>query len=158
MVENTPGRRFAKALLLCVLIAGTLDIADALIFYRLHGVPAQGLLQFIAACLIGPYAFSGGPATALLGFAIHYTIALFWAALFLLAATRIAFLTRHAVLSGLLYGGLIYIVMNFVVLPLTRLPPRTHHHPLPVLLNGVLALLLFMGLPIALIARRLIHP
>jgi len=148
------GRRFAKALLLCLLIAGTLDISDALIFYGLRGVPALGLLRFIAGCLVGVSALHGGVGMAALGLAIHYTITLFWSALFLLAATRIHFLTRYAIASGLIYGGLIYILMNFVVLPLTRLPPRTHHLAPAVLINGVLALLLFMGLPIALIARH----
>ena len=146
--------RFFKALLLCLLIAGTLDISDALIFYGLRGVPPAGLLRFIAGCLLGVSALHGGLAMAALGLAIHYTITLFWAALFLVAATRISFLTRHAIASGLLYGGLIYVVMNFVVLPLTRLPPRSHHLAPAVLVNGVLALMLFMGLPIALIARR----
>ena len=146
--------RFFKALLLCLLIAGTLDISDALIFYGLRGVPPAGLLRFIAGCLLGVSALHGGLAMAALGLAIHYTITLFWAALFLVAASRISFLTRHAIASGLLYGGLIYVVMNFVVLPLTRLPPRSHHLAPAVLINGVLALMLFMGLPIALIARR----
>jgi len=152
-----PGRSFAKALLLCLLIAGTLDISDALIFYGLRGVSALGLLRFIAGCLVGVSALHGGLAMAALGLAIHYTITLFWSALFLLAATRVSFLTRRAILSGLIYGGLIYVLMNFVVLPLTRLPPRSHHLPAAVLLNGVLALLIFMGLPIALIARRFLH-
>lgn len=152
------GRRFAKALGLCLLVAGTLDIADALIFYGLRGVAPSRLLQNIASALIGPSAFHGGLATALLGLAIHYAITLCWAALFLLAATRLTFLTRHAVVSGFLYGGLIYLVMNFVVLPLTHLPPRTHIPAPPILLNAVLALMLFMGLPIALIARRLMRP
>lgn len=145
---------FAKALALCLLIAGTLDIADAFIFYGLRGVPAAGLLRFIAGCLLGVSALHEGLAMAALGLAIHYAITLFWSAVFLFAATRLAFLTRHAVVSGLLYGVLIYVVMNFVVLPLTRLPPRSHHLPSAVLLNGVLALMFFMGLPIALIARH----
>jgi uncharacterized membrane protein YagU involved in acid resistance len=149
-----PGRTFAKALLLCLLIAGTLDISDALIFYGLRGVPAAGLLRFIAACLVGVSALHGGLAMAALGLAIHYTITLLWSALFLLAATRLTFLTRHAIASGLLYGVVIYVLMNYVVLPLTRLPPRTHHLAPAVLVNGVLALVLFMGLPIALIAQR----
>jgi len=147
-------RSFFKALALCLLIAGTLDISDALIFYGLRGVPPLGLLRFIAACLVGVSALHGGLGMAALGLAIHYTITLFWSALFLLAATRIAFLTRYAIASGLLYGCLIYLIMNFVVLPLTRLPPRTHHLAPAVLINGVLALVLFMGLPIALIARH----
>ena len=153
MTGIRPGR-FAKALGLCLLIAGTLDIADALIFNGLRGVPAEGLLQFIAACLIGISAFHGGLATAALGLVIHYTITLFWSALFLFAASRFAVLTRRAIAGGLLYGGIIYIVMNYIVLPLTRLPPRSHHHPAAVLINAVLALLLCMGLPIALIGRR----
>jgi uncharacterized membrane protein YagU involved in acid resistance len=157
MVDNTRGLRFAKALALCLLIAGTLDISDALIFYGIRGVPPAGLLRFIAACLVGVSALHGGLAMAALGLAIHYTITLFWAALFLLAASRLAFLTRRAILSGLVYGVVIYILMNFVVLPLTRLPPRSHHLPPAVLINGVLALMLFQGLPIALIARRFIH-
>jgi len=122
-------RSFFKALALCLLIAGTLDISDALIFYGLRGVPPLGLLRFIAACLVGVSALHGGLGMAALGLAIHYT-------------------------SGLLYGSLIYLIMNFVVLPLTRLPPRTHHLAPAVLINGVLALVLFMGLPIALIARH----
>jgi uncharacterized membrane protein YagU involved in acid resistance len=148
------GRRFAKALALCLLIAGTLDIADALIFYSFRGVPPTGILRFIAACLVGVSALHGGLAMAALGLAIHYTITLFWSALFLFAATRFTFLTRHAIASGLLYGVVIYVLMNYVVLPLTRLPPRTHHLAPAVLVNGVLALMLFMGLPIALIAQR----
>ena len=154
MNGNPLGRRFFHALLLCLLIAGTLDISDALIFYGQRGVPTKRLLQNIASALVGPSAMHGGVATAILGLAIHYTITLCWAALFLLAATRMAFLTRYAIASGLVYGGIIYIVMNFVILPLTRLPPRPHHLPATVLLNAVLALLLFQGLPIALIARH----
>lgn len=156
MTGITSGR-FAKALGLCLLIAGTLDISDALIFYGLRGVSPVRLLQNIASALLGPSAFHGGLATAALGLAIHYTITLFWATLFLLAASHVAFFTRRAILSGIIYGGIIYVLMNYVVLPLTRLPPRSHHPAPIVLANAVLALLLFMGLPIALIARRFIR-
>lgn len=149
-----PRRSFAKALALCLLIAGTLDISDALLFYGLHGTPPKVLLQAIASGLLGASAFRGGLATAALGLAIHYTIALAWAALFLLAATRIPFLTRRAVPSGLGYGLIIYAVMNLLVLPLTRIARHPHHPSAAILANGILALLLCMGLPIALIARR----
>ena len=148
------GRSFLKALCLCLLIAGTLDISDALIFYGLRGVPPERLLQAIASGLLGPSAMHGGLRTTALGLAIHYTITLFWATLFLLAAIKLTSLTQHAVVSGLLYGVFIYVIMNYVVLPHTRVvghPP----HPAPiVLVNGVLALMLCMGLPIALITRR----
>jgi hypothetical protein len=157
MSENPRARRFFHALGLCLLIAGTLDIADAFIFYGVRGVPAERLLQNIASGLLGPSAMRGGLATAILGLAIHYAITLCWATLFLLAATRLAFLTRYAIISGLIYGGIIYVVMNFVVLPLTRIASHGRH-PAPVLLvNAVLALLFCQGLPIALIARHFIR-
>jgi hypothetical protein len=136
-----PRHSFAKALALCLLIAGTLDISDALIFYGLRGTPPKLLLQAIASGLLGVSAFHGGALTALLGLAIHYTITLFWATLFLLAATRLAVLTRYAILSGLLYGLIIYAVMNYLVLPLTRGLGHPHHPSVAILLNGILALL-----------------
>ena len=156
MTGFTSGR-FAKALGLCLLIAGTLDISDALIFYGIRGVSPIRLLQSIASGLLGPSAMHGGLTTAALGLGIHYTITLCWAALFLLAATRIDFLTRYAVISGLIYGGIIYVVMNYVVLPLTRVASHGHHPAPVILLNAVLALLLCQGLPIALIARHFIR-
>jgi hypothetical protein len=146
-------RSTARTIALCVLVAGTLDIADALVFYGLRGVPAIRLLQNIANGLIGPRAFRGGLPDALLGLGIHYAITLFWATLFVVAARRFAVLRRRAIASGVLHGLLIYAVMNFLVLPHTHAASR-HHQTGIVLVNAVAALIFFMGLPIALINRR----
>jgi hypothetical protein len=147
-------RSIPLAIALCVLIAGTLDITDALVFYGLRGVPAVRLLQNIASGLIGPAAaFSGGHRTALLGLAIHYTITLAWATLFILAARRIALLHHRPIASGLIYGLVVYVVMNYVVLPLTRIPGHRHAAGIP-LLNAIAALVICIGLPISLINRR----
>jgi hypothetical protein len=143
-----------KAIALSVLIAGTLDISDALIFFGIRGTPPKLLLRAIASGLLGREALQGGTATATLGLAIHYTITLFWATLFVLAAMRLTFLIQHAILSGLLYGVFIYAVMNFLVLPHTRVVARPQHPAPAVLVNGVLALMICMGLPIALITRH----
>lgn len=91
---------------------------------------------------------------AALGLAIHYCITFVWATLFVLASQWLALLSRHAVASGLIYGLLIYAVMNYLVLPLTYLPPRPRIPTLPVLVNGIAALVFCMGLPIALINRH----
>jgi len=142
----------AKAIALCVLIAGTLDIADALIFYGLRGTPASVLLQVIASGLLGPAALHLGLRGAFLGLAIHYSITCAWATLFILASLRLPALRRRPGLSGPIYGLLIYLVMNFVVLPHTRVVG----HPvfkLSVTLNAIAALILCMGLPIAIISR-----
>ena len=153
-MPNPPGRSVGRTILVAVLIAGTLDILDALIFYGLRGVQPIRILQSIASGLLGRSAFAGGWQSAALGLLIHFAITLFWTVLFVLAATRLAELSRRAVAAGLLYGALIYVVMNFAVLPMTRVtPPR--HPSASVLVNGVAALMVCMGLPIALLNRRL---
>src|ERR1700678_2973240 len=93
-----------RTILLAWAIAGTLDIADALLFYRFYsGVKPERLLQNIAAGLIGRNAaFSGEMGTAALGLAVHYVIALSWTVLFVLAAQRMTWLVRHPCAAAVL--------------------------------------------------------
>ncbi|HZL29168.1 MAG TPA: hypothetical protein VFC39_21765 [Acidobacteriaceae bacterium] len=149
-----PRKSLAKPILIAGLVAGVLDISDALLFYGLHShVPPVRLLQGIAAGLIGKSSFSDGLSTAALGLAMHFSIATFWAAVFIIAARSLPVLRRHAAASGVVYGLIVYAVMNYLVLP------HTHARPLPTaasitVLNGVCAIVFCVGLPIALINRR----
>jgi len=136
------------------LIAGTLDISDALIFSGFRHVAPSRVFQFIASGLTGPWAFRAGMAAVLLGVAIHYAIALFWTALYWVASARLAALIQRPVVCGLLYGGVVYVVMNFVVLPLTRIPHSRTPPTLASQINAVLALLFCIGLTVALLTRR----
>lgn len=136
------------------LLAGTFDIGENLVFNQLRGITPTMVFQFIASGLVGLRAFRGGEASVSLGVGIHYTIALFWTAVFYAASRRLAILLRRPVICGLLYGGLVYVVMNFVVLPLTGIP-----HPRAAMtqasrINGVLALLFCIGLTVSLLVRR----
>ena len=56
--------------------------------------------------------------------------------------------------SGLIYGGFVYLFMNFVVLPLSGVPPRRAPMTIAARINGVLAVVLFIGLTISLLVRR----
>ena len=132
----------ASTIALSTLIAGTLDIADALIFSDLRGVAPLIVFKYIAAALIGSLALRGGPAVVVLGLAIHYAITAFWATLFVLASRVVPVLRTRAIAAGLLYGFLIYGVMNFLVLPHTRLGFH-FRYSFPIVANGVTALLLF---------------
>jgi hypothetical protein len=142
-----------KAVVSGGLIAGALDLTDPIVFYGLRGVKAIRIPQSIASGLIGTRALRGGWDAAALGVALHFLIALTWAAVFCFAARRVRFLARHWVVCGLLYGGVIYLFMNRVVLPLSRVakgaPPQG-----AVLVNGVLAVVILVGLPIAWAANR----
>ena len=143
-----------KAILIGGLIAGILDISDAFIFNGVRGANPERILQYIASGLIGSGAFRGGWKTALLGLSLHFLIALSAAAVYYAASRHLRVLSRRPVLCGLLYGGAVYLFMNYVVLPLSLVPKSPRPPTWPMLINGVLAILLCVGLPISLANRR----
>lgn len=137
------------------LIAGTLDIGENLIFNAFRGITPKMVFQFIASGLIGlDEALALGIASVALGVAIHYCIATWWAFVYYAASRKMKFLVRRAAISGIVYGGLVYIVMNFAVLPLTRVPHPKAAMTIASRVSGVLALLFCIGLTIALLVRR----
>lgn len=137
-------------------MAGTLDIADAILFNGTRGVAPHRVLQAIASGLLGRDAFTGGAWTAGLGLALHFFIATTAAAIYSLAAVRLPVLLRRPWVYGAAYGLAVYAVMNRVVLPLSRF--RTGRGAAEgvhwELVNLLLAHVLAVGIPIALCARR----
>jgi hypothetical protein len=136
------------------LVAGTLDITENIVFNAFRGITPWRIFQFIAGGLLGRHSFQMGWTSVGLGVAIHFAIALMWTAIFYMAATKFIALTRRPVLSGLTYGVIVYVVMNFVVLPLSAIPPRPAAVTLVSKVNAVLALMFCIGLPIALLTRN----
>ena len=136
------------------LLVGTLDISDAFIFYGLRGVTPTRILQGIASGVLGRAAFAMGHRSALLGLFFHFFIAFSATTVFLLASRKLP-LAHHPWLYGTLFGVALYIVMNYIVLPLSRIGLRPTP-PLIPLINGVAALIVCIGIPLALIARRYI--
>lgn len=141
----------SRAILYGTLVVGVLDALDAVVFFGLRGVRPIRIFQSIAAGVLGRAAFQGGLATAVLGACLHFFIAFVVVLTFYLASRRAPVLTRHAVVSGLLYGLVVYLVMNLVVVPLSAAsaaPPSV-----PVLVNGLLIHAFGVGLPTALFVR-----
>ena len=136
------------------LIAGTLDISENIVFNAFRHITPAMVFQYIASGLTGTWAFQAGAASIALGVAIHYTIALVWTAVFYLASLRMSVLVRRPVVCGLAYGAVVYAVMNFVVLPLTRVPHAHAAMTVASRVSGVLALLFCIGLTVALLTRR----
>lgn len=138
------------------LVAGTLDITAALVVYTHSGAERVRLLQGIASGLVGKAAFHGGSTTALLGLLCHFVIAMSWAAIYFAVSRRARFLVEHAVVSGVVYGLIVYVIMNHMVIPLSAIGPRPF-----VLSHALLAaaiLVVCIGLPIALIVRHFSSP
>ena len=136
------------------LFVGTLDIAENLVFSQLRGVTPWRVFQYIASGSMGRQAFESGWASVLLGIGLHYIIALIWTAIFYVVARRFAIVMRRPVLSGLLYGGVVYLIMNFIIVPLSGVPHPLRPITLVSRINAVLALLICIGLPISLLMRR----
>src|SRR5512146_3270726 len=88
------------AILAAGLLCGVMDICAALLTWMPRGASARIILQGIASGLLGPSAFHGGAATAVLGLFLHFFIAFSWATVFYLASRKLAFLTRRPFLSG----------------------------------------------------------
>lgn len=173
--------RILWGILLGGLIAGALDISYAITAYGplSYQVPAERVLQSVAAGLIGrDAAQAGGVNTAALGLGLHFVLATGMAAVFVVAAQRVRALISNPLLWGFVYGLILYVAMNYVIVPLsaaganehfassfgeaaTRLqesfsqirPPHDPNHPW-IFAGTIFAHTVLVGIPIALIAKR----
>ena len=148
-----------RAILWGWLTCGVLDITSAVIIALANNGSPVRMLQGIAGALLGPASFQGGAATAALGLAMHFCVALTATAIFYWLSRRIPAMVEWAVLSGLLFGVVWLLVMYRGVIPLSAavrtlyldnvrrtLPPL---FPLPLLVH-----MTCVGLPISLSVRQ----
>jgi len=142
-----------KRVFLISLIAGTLDGLVAVIF--LAKMNFTGVFQYIASAILGNAAFTGGTKTAIIGLALHYFIAFSFTLLYTFAGTKIALLKQHFILSGVIYGLVVWTVMNLIIVPLTKIPATPFHYEKAVL-NAVI-LIFCIGLPISYLTARKIN-
>lgn len=140
------------AILIGWLIAGILDITSAILITLYYHGSVTGMLQGIASAAIGKEAAkSGGNATAALGLGFHFLIALIWTTVFYAASRKIRFLTEQPVVSGVLYGIVVYLIMYLGVQPAFGLHPK---FGLLTTSRAVLVHIFCIGLPISLSIRR----
>ena len=144
-------RAATRAILMTGLIVGAMDITSAIIITISRGATVTRLMQFIASGLLGPKAFQGGPAIVALGLALHFVIAFAVVIVFYIASQRIAALRRWPIPSGIIYGMIVFAVMNLIVLPLSAAKPR---HSLTGDLIQIGIHMFVIGLPTALLLRR----
>ena len=141
----------AGAVIRAGLLAGALDIADALVVSGIRGVSPGRVLRHIASGVLGASAAQGGVPAALLGLLCHFTIATGAAAIFVFASTRIPFLWKRPFISGPVFGICVYYVMQWVVVPLSLVRRGTAAQPWYMLVNAFGIHMFGVGLPIALV-------
>ncbi|MBX3281724.1 MAG: hypothetical protein KF756_04525 [Acidobacteria bacterium] len=109
----------ATTVLLTGLLAGTLDILAAI--FLLAGGEAARVFRFIASGAFGKAAFDGGGGMIAWGLFFHYLIAMTWTVLYFLVYPRISLLRRNKWVSALVYGAVVWAVMNLLVVPQSQI-------------------------------------
>ena len=132
-------------------IAGTLDIAFAMILTLWFGRQIPSMLRYVAS---GPFpaASEMGTAGAIFGLVVHFALMAVMAAVLMLYLRRNPDYIEHPIRMGVTYGLITYAVMNWLVVPLrfdTPLPPSP-----PSIATQLFAHIVLVGIPMTLVARR----
>lgn len=122
--EPVDTRNLLRTLLKCGLAVGVSDFLFAAVSngLMLHRTPVR-VFQGVASVPFGKGALDGGLPTAALGLGMHFCVALFWSAVYLLLTRtssgmrRLVQTPQGAALFAAIYGPFIWLVMTFIVIP-----------------------------------------
>jgi uncharacterized membrane protein YagU involved in acid resistance len=112
-----------RAIVVGGLVAGTLDIGAAALINRVSPVL---IAHYIATGIMGPAALSAGAPAACLGVLLQWAMSVVIAAIYWFVTARMPQLRARWWLGGLLAGVVIFLVMNFIVMPLSAAPVTLH--------------------------------
>ena len=141
-------RSHIRGILIGGLTAGVLDILYAFVLAALRGGTPLRVLQSVAGGMLGSLAYKGGAATGALGLGLHLGITVVASALYFQAVKRSPLVRERFIAFGSAFGVLVYLFMNFLVLPLSAVPFKITYTPL-MLLQGFVSHALLVGIPIA---------
>jgi hypothetical protein len=155
-MQNGKGGRAIATIVLGAFVIGTLDILYAIAFWYPRGVAPDRIFQNIAAGIYGPASFTLGTQTVAIGAALHYFIALCIVLFYWIASRRFDTLVRRPIVWGSIYGVLVYVVMNYVVIPLSA--TKRTAFLLSWVVCSVLVHAFLIGVPAALFSRAAMPP
>jgi hypothetical protein len=156
MLREMLSVRFLYAGALVALLDGAFAIA--LYAWVLRVATATQVLQSIAAAFLGGAAYRGGTASAALGIGVHCGIAFGWTLAYAILCTVAAPLreltrsTAGVLLAGAVFGCCVWLIMDLLLVPLTRAratPPASSLFFVMLAWHAV-----GVGWPIALVLRR----
>jgi hypothetical protein len=130
------------------LVAGTIDIGAACTINQVGPVP---ILRFIASGLLGT-PLPHEPWVYCLGMVLQWLMSIIIAAIFVLASAKIPALLRNWIATGIAYGIVVYFVMTFVVVPLSR--AKSGHVTMTSFAENLAAMIVF-GLIVSYTAQRM---
>ncbi|WP_184549341.1 hypothetical protein [Mucilaginibacter sp. FT3.2] len=135
-------------------LTGTLDGIAAVLWSYITNpkIKPNIIFEFIASGVFGRAAFTSGSQMVVAGVFFHYFIAFLFSAVFYLLYGKFDKLIRNKYLIAVLYGIIVWLVMNLIVVPLSKIG----FHPIKfeAALIGLIILIVCIGLPVALIADK----
>ena len=151
--RRTAERSTVKTIALIGLLVGSLDITAACIqVYIMRGTSPEIVLRYIASGAFGKAAFSGGWGMPMAGLLFHFIIAYSFTTLFFLLYPSLKIMSKSVVATAIVYGIFIFVVMNLLIVPLTKIPASTFH--LDKALMATAILIVAIGLPLSFFARK----
>ncbi|WP_090156474.1 hypothetical protein [Dyadobacter soli] len=130
-------------------------MAALLLFTSFTKQKPAALFLYIASAAFGPKAFRGGRRMVIWGIGFHFLIALIWTALYFQIFTPVLPDQTPIVLNAVSYGIIIWLVMNLVILPLSKAERRPFSLPLAII--NMLILIIAIGIPCAYVARHFVE-
>ncbi|HEV2643042.1 MAG TPA: hypothetical protein VGT98_10055, partial [Candidatus Elarobacter sp.] len=112
-----------------------------------------GNFVFIAAVLLGPGAYAS-PVAVPLGIVLHFAVAIAWALGYVYLARSQPQLLARPWISGAAYGLVVYVFMEIILIT-----AGLYHRVAPGLFaTQLVAHIAFYGIPVAVIAARMLRP
>ena len=136
------------------ILVGSFDILAAflLVLIRTGKLQVFNILKFIASGIFGKDAAAGGLKMVVTGFILHYTIAFIFTGLFFWLYPKMNLGSKNKWITGIVYGVLIWFLMNRIVLPLSNVVHRPFSLSNALINIGIL--IICIGIPLSLFARR----
>jgi hypothetical protein len=136
------------------ILVGSFDILAAflLVLIRTGKLQVFNILKFIASGIFGKDAAAGGLKMVVIGFILHYTIAFIFTGLFFWLYPKMNLGSKNKWITGIVYGVLIWFLMNRIVLPLSNVVHRPFSLSNALINIGIL--IICIGIPLSLFARR----
>ena len=152
-IESNPRSDEFQTIVLAGLIAGVLDGVEACVMLNIKlGLNPGQVMQYVAGGLFGSQALSGGAPMILIGILLHFGIAFATAASYFFAYPKIKILRVFSIGSGLALGLGTWIVMNLIVVPLSKTPHI--QFGADDIMIGIIWHMILVGLPISFVTKR----
>ena len=139
------------------LLAGGLDFTFATLSFFFSGGSVAKLWQFVASGIFGRAAYSMGTVGILCGVLFHFSIMAIFSTFIFLVYGKISAVEKWPVLAGLVYGICIWLVMNLLVVPLSRAGNGLITLKFSSIMNADFVVHMLLGVVLVLVMRQSLH-